>query len=45
MGLPARSSRGDFTLKNIHRLIKMIDPKMDMKCNFQDIDYNFMYLS
>ncbi len=36
MGLAARSSRGDFTMKNIPRLIKMIDPKMDM-----NIDYNF----
>jgi hypothetical protein len=35
----------DFTIKNIPRSIKMIDPKIDINCNFWDFDFNVIYLS
>jgi hypothetical protein len=35
----------DFTIKNIPRSIKMIDPKIDVNCNFWDFDSNLIYLS
>jgi hypothetical protein len=43
---PASSHHGaDFTINNIPRSIKMIDPKININCNFWDCNSNSISLS